>query len=74
VELTANSTFVTTYGDVRMNLINPLQALSFELATTYGEILVDKNGEKFTNESKLNIKRGDILVKATSSSGDQVFR
>lgn len=74
VELTANSTFVTTYGDVRMNLINPLEALSFELVTTYGEISIDKNGEKFTNDSRLNLKRGNILVKATSSSGDQTFR
>lgn len=74
VELTANSTFVTTYGDVRMNLINPLEALSFELVTTYGEISIDKNGEKFTNDSRLNLKRGNILIKATSSSGDQVFR
>jgi hypothetical protein len=74
VELTANSTFVTTYGDVKMNLINPLEALSFELATTYGEISIDKNGEKFTNDSRLNLKRGNILIKATSSSGDQTFR
>ena len=74
IELTANSTFVTTYGDVNMTLINPLQDLSFELATTYGDILIDKNGEVLRNENKLNLTRGKILVKATSSSGDQVFR
>lgn len=74
IELTSNSTFVTTYGDVKMTLINPLQALSFDLATTYGDILVEKNGEEFRNDSKLTLTRGAILVKATSSSGDQVFR
>jgi DUF4097 and DUF4098 domain-containing protein YvlB len=74
VELTASSTFATTYGNVSMTLVNPLQALSFELSTTYGDILVDKNGEQFHDESRLNLTRGNILIKATSSSGDQVYR
>lgn len=74
VELTANSTFATTYGDVNMTLVNPLEALSFELATTHGDITVDKNGEQFHEENRLNLKRGNILIKSTSSSGDQVFR
>jgi DUF4097 and DUF4098 domain-containing protein YvlB len=74
IELTGNSTFITTHGDVKMTLLNPLETLSFELNTTHGEILVDKNGEQFREESKLTLTRGSILVKATSSSGDQVFR
>lgn len=74
VELTANSTFVSTYGDVNMTLVNPLQALSFDLTTTYGDILIDKNGEQFRDEHKLSLTRGGILIKATSSSGNQVFK
>lgn len=74
VELTGNSTFVTSYGDVEMTLLNPLETLSFDLVTTYGDILVDKNGEQFRNDNKLSLTRGNILVKATSSSGSQVFR
>lgn len=74
VELTANSTFATTYGDVNMTLVNPLEALSFELVSTHGDITVDKNGEQFHEENRLNLKRGNILIKSTSSSGDQVFR
>lgn len=74
VELTASSSFSTTYGDVTMTLLNPLQALSFELNTTYGDILVDKNGEQFRDSKKLNLTRGAIVIKATSSSGSQVFR
>lgn len=74
VELMANSTFATTYGDVNMTLVNSLEALSFELATTHGDITVDKNGEQFHEENRLNLKRGTILIKSTSSSGDQVFR
>jgi lia operon protein LiaG len=73
VELTGNALFTTTYGDIEMEFINQLVDLSFDLKTTYGDIAIDKNGEHFQEKSRLELKKGDFLIKAVSSSGNQRF-
>lgn len=74
VELTGNTRMSTTYGDISMTLANAIDALQFDLRTTYGDILVDKNGKRITEENKLQYGSGGILIKATTSSGSQVYR
>jgi hypothetical protein len=73
VELTGNASMTTTFGDISMNLTNSLDALSFELYTTFGDILIDKDGQRLEGENKYSLHKGSILIKATSSSGSQVY-
>lgn len=74
IELTGNANFTTTYGDIEMELLNELDALSFDLRTTYGDLVIDKNGQRIEKENTLNLQKGNILIKAVSSSGSQQYR
>lgn len=74
IELTGNANFTTTYGDIEMELVNELDALSFDLRTTYGDLVIDKNGQRIEKENTLNLQKGSILIKAVSSSGSQQYR
>lgn len=73
IELTGNTSLVTTFGDISLQLKNPMDALSFELVTTFGDIVIDKDGQHIEEESHYRSKKGDILIKASSSSGSQEF-
>jgi DUF4097 and DUF4098 domain-containing protein YvlB len=73
VELTGNTSFTTTYGDISLVLVNELDALSFDLATTYGDILINKNGQRIEKENKLDLQKGSILIKARTSTGSQQY-
>lgn len=74
VELTGDANFVTTFGDITMNLTNSLDALSFQLTTTFGDIHIDKDGQKYEEESKLILQKGKFLIKASASSGSQSYK
>lgn len=73
VELTGDASFVTTFGDITMNLTNALDALSFQLTTTFGDIHIDKDGQKYEEKTKLVLEKGKILIKASASSGNQSY-
>jgi DUF4097 and DUF4098 domain-containing protein YvlB len=62
------------YGHIHITLKNDLNELTFNLSSASGHLSLNKGGIKLTGkEGKLNLQKGDILVKAVSSSGDQVF-
>jgi hypothetical protein len=74
VELTGNTTLTTSYGDISLVLVNELDALSFDLSTSYGDIRIDKNGQKYREEKQLTLQKGNILIKAKSASGSQTYK
>jgi hypothetical protein len=74
VELTGNSAFTTTYGDITMHLVNEMDALSFDLATTYGDIHIDKNGQRIEEDHKFSLQKGNIMIRARTSTGDQEYK
>lgn len=70
IMLTANSNFNSVSGSIEMNLLNPAEALSFELSTLSGSIVAkDKKGQ-----SNLDIKKGAILIKGSTVSGSQEYK
>jgi hypothetical protein len=74
VELTGNTTLITSYGDISLTLVNELDALSFDLSTSYGDIRIDKNGQKYSEEKQLTLQKGNILIKAKSATGSQSYK
>lgn len=74
VELTGNSSLVSSYGDIHMKLVNPLDALKLDLHSTYGEITINKDGYKASKDDLLQYGSGNILLKAVSSSGSQLIQ
>ena len=74
VELLESMSTTSKYGSVDMQLVNELNSLSFDLKTTYGEINIDKNGEKMNSDNVLLIDKGKILVKGVTNSGDQSYK
>lgn len=74
VELIDNITIESTIGDVHFDLVNKMDDLSFDLDTTIGTININKDGQKIEEKDKLIIHKGKILVKGSTSSGDQSFK
>lgn len=74
VELTEKMEATTNYGDIKMEIVNELSALSFDLETNYGTITIDKEGQKIEEGKKLVLKKGSVLIKAHTSSGDQSYK
>lgn len=74
VELTGNANFTTTYGDISIALVNKMDALSFDLVTTYGDILINKNGQRIEKDDKLELQKGSILIRARTSTGSQEYQ
>ncbi len=74
IELKDNLNLSASYGDIRMQIMNDVNDLSFDLQASYGSLKVDKNGKKFEGENgKLFLQQGKILVKGFSASGDQIY-
>jgi len=75
LEITNSLEITSVYGDVRMQLANKMDELSFDLkAANGGEVIVKKDGNKLKGEDgKLTIDKGKIRIKSTTQSGDQVF-
>lgn len=62
------------YGDIMMQLENPLDELSFDLVASYGDVKVKKDGTSISGDKgKLFLQKGKIKVKATTTSGNQVY-
>lgn len=73
VEIQEAMTTYCTYGSVDMKLLNNFSDLSFDLSTHYGTISVP--GTKTTeNPAKLQVTKGRIMVKGTTTSGDQKYQ
>ncbi|MEO9870826.1 DUF4097 family beta strand repeat-containing protein [Ekhidna sp.] len=69
IELTDNSYFNATSGNIEIDFVNDLNDLSFDLTATSGDLEVgSKSGEK-----RLVLSRGGIKVTGTTSSGDQEY-
>ncbi|NQZ75074.1 MAG: DUF4097 family beta strand repeat protein [Ekhidna sp.] len=69
IELTNNSYFDATSGNIEINFRNDINDLSFDLTATSGDLDVgNKSGEK-----RLVIDRGGIKITGTTSSGDQEY-
>ncbi len=63
-----------SYGDIKMNLKNKMEDLSFNLQSGSGTIRLNKDGVKMeSNEGKLQIRRGSISVTGITASGSQYF-
>lgn len=74
VELVDKITIESTLGDVHFDLVNKMDDLSFDLKTNIGTININKDGHKIEGTDKLVINKGKILVKGSTSSGDQSFK
>jgi hypothetical protein len=74
VLLRSSMTAKSSYGNIRMNLLNDAKELSFDLQTSYGKINVNKNGAKAEDDTKVQIKQGDILITGITTSGDQTYK
>jgi hypothetical protein len=63
-----------TYGDIKMQLANGMDDLSFDLLANMGDIKVRKAGQVIVGEEgKLQIQKGKINIKALTTSGSQLF-
>jgi DUF4097 and DUF4098 domain-containing protein YvlB len=63
-----------TYGNINMQLENPMEDLSFDLMAVSGQLNVKKGGTDMNGkEGKLRLDKGKIHVKGITTSGDQVY-
>ncbi|MFY0688610.1 MAG: DUF4097 family beta strand repeat protein [Cyclobacteriaceae bacterium] len=69
IELTGDSQFRTSSGEIELDLINNIDALSFDLQASSGSLNVDgKQADK-----SIYLKRGGYWVNGISSSGSQRY-
>jgi DUF4097 and DUF4098 domain-containing protein YvlB len=74
IELVDRMDLKASYGDIRMNLKNKAEDLSFDLATSYGNIKVNNGGSlKTKSNGSLLIEKGRIRITGMTSSGNQWF-
>ncbi|MCF8303768.1 MAG: DUF4097 domain-containing protein [Bacteroidales bacterium] len=69
VNLTGDSRFETSSGDIKFDLTNDIEDLSFDLRASSGDLRVGRNKA----EDNFNRSGGRLLVKGVSSSGDQTY-
>ena len=74
VMLKGNMTAKSSYGNIRMALLNEAKDLSFDLQTSYGKINVNKDGTKAEDDASVKIKLGDILITGITTSGNQSYK
>ncbi len=74
VELTDSLNVKSLYGDIKMNLVNDYNSLSFDLLTNNGTITIDKDGQKMREAESLKLTNGKIHIKGYTASGDQTYK
>lgn len=74
VQLLNSMSVKSSYGNINMELVNPLNDLSFDLKANYGKIKIEKDGNKMEESKSLLINKGNILIKCITNSGDQIYR
>jgi len=66
--------FKTSSGDIHINFLNEMKELSFDLKSSSGDLLVEKNNIKNSSDKSLVVGQGPILVRGVSSFGDQSYK
>ncbi len=69
ITLTDNSSFRSSSGSIKMQLLNSADDLSFDLHASSGGL----KAKGISGNDNLRIEKGQILVKGNSSSGSQRF-
>ncbi|MCW3070171.1 MAG: hypothetical protein JWO44_61 [Bacteroidetes bacterium] len=72
--LTAESKLQTVSGDIKMNFSNDKKDMSYDLNSVSGSLCVENGTETIKEEKRLLLKQGAIMIKGTTSSGDQRFK
>ncbi|MCT4613329.1 MAG: DUF4097 family beta strand repeat-containing protein [Marinifilaceae bacterium] len=70
INFTDESRFSSTSGDIEMKYSNRTEDLRFTLNSTSGSLKVDN---KYSDDY-LTVGEGSILIKSSTTSGDQVFK
>ncbi|PWE01058.1 DUF4097 family beta strand repeat-containing protein [Marinilabilia rubra] len=70
IVLTGDSNFKSVSGDINMDLENAMEALSFFLKSGSGNL----SAAGSSADERLEIEKGEIVVKGSSMSGNQTFR
>lgn len=74
LHIASSLNLTATYGNIKMQLNNTMDELSFDLVAHMGDVSVKKDGNKIkSEEGKLNIEKGRIKVHGVTQSGDQVY-
>lgn len=74
ITLTNNMVLNNTYGNIKMQLTNNDNDLSYDLVNTYGTIKVKKGDDNIKKtDGSLKLTKGTIQIKAVTTSGDQLF-
>jgi hypothetical protein len=74
ITLLNNSNFTSSSGDIRMQLANDISELSFDLASSSGDLEIKKGTFESRSEKKLVFDRGPIKIKGVSSFGNQHYK
>ena len=69
VQLTGNSDFRANSGNIKINLVNNEEALSFDLEAGSGNLFAAGS----SGEDHLLIKRGEIMIQGITTSGNQRY-
>jgi DUF4097 and DUF4098 domain-containing protein YvlB len=72
--LNGASTLQSVSGDIKMNFSNDAKDISYDLQSVSGGLYVQNGNEALKNEKRLLLKQGPVMIKATTSSGDQRFK
>ena len=70
VELTDDSNFRTSTGDINLDLINDMDDFSFDMTSSTGDIQIEES----KGSGKLKFGNGSIKITAESSTGEQTIR
>jgi hypothetical protein len=73
VMLSASSEFRSSSGNIRVNLLNAMKDLHFDLQASSGHINVTKENYNSKSDGKLSMGEGSIIIKGNSSFGNQHY-
>lgn len=73
ITLIKSGDFISSSGDIHLNFLNEMKDLSFDLKSSSGKLLVEKNSAKNSSDGKLQMGDGSIKIKGTSTFGDQIY-
>lgn len=74
VNVTDHSQLKTKYGDIKIGLANNFNDLTFDLQSVYGDLKINKDNNIFkSEEGKLHLAQGKIIITGYTQSGDQYY-
>ena len=74
LRLLGNSHFTSSSGNITIQLLNDISELSFDLASSSGDLEIKKGSFESRSEKKLVFDRGPIKIKGVSSFGNQHYK